>query len=146
MDSSICWKCCKMDHPYQRIFCFRRPLQVYWVKKMFPSCQKQPPANEFLSVHAALVRYKHQNHRMIGVGRDITGLPVNLHSHILKSILSTSNENFFQLAINRANDAGWQIWREKQQRVSIVGMMLFRTLNICCSCILFSQIMPYCQP
>lgn len=46
----------------------------------------------------------------------------------------------------RANDAGWQIWQEKQQRVSIVGMIFFRTLNICCSCILFSQIMTYCQP
>lgn len=84
---------------------------------------------------------------MIGVGRNITCLPVYLHSHIQKSILSTSNEMiFFQLAINRANEAGWHIWQEKQLRVYIIGMMFFRTLNIHCSCILFSQIMTFCQP
>lgn len=77
---------------------------------------------------------------MIGGGMDITGFPVTLHSHIQKSILSTSNEITFQWAINRTNDADWQIWQEKQQRVYIIGKMFFRALNIFCSCILFSHI------
>lgn len=71
---------------------------------------------------------------------------MNLHSHIQKSIVSTSNEiTFFNWWLTGPMILGGIFGKKKTLRVCIIGMMFFRTLNIGCSCTLFWQIMTYCQ-